>query len=392
MLAALYALLFGGVAAFAGGSGGGTSTPVSLSPRQDDDDTNTPAASSDPDPTVFAPLADLFSPTPVALSAPPASDTPSAPNSAYQLGWGGLTAEEQLVVELVNRARMDPDSELARQSDGYASGVTSAPKEALAVVPSLSEASRAHSEDMDNRDFFAHNNLDGQSPSDRAIEEGHGSRFVGENIGWIGSSFTGFDRQSRTENHHDNLWESDGHQQNFMSDRWSEIGVGYDYGSYRGYDGSTFVTEMFSDRGDTYLTGVVIEDGDNDRFYDIGEGQGAVRITATAADGKMFTTSSWDAGGYTLKLPAGTYNVRFEGGDLDAPYSTTVTIGSENVKLDVIDPGAGGGTAVSAAFVPDPTFAESGNQDSATLPSIPVPEEQIAVQEDEEPELELVLL
>ena len=277
---------------------------------------------------------------------------PDLPASAYDIGWTGLSAEEQLIVELVNRARLDPLGELGRQDEGFAAGVTTAPKEALAVVRTLSDASDAHSQDMDNRDFFSHTNPDGDSPADRAIEAGHGSRFVGENIGWVGSTQTSFDEQARVEGHHDNLWDSDGHQQNFMSDFWSEIGVGYDYGSYRGYDGSTFVTEMFGDRGETYLTGVVIEDNDNDQFYDIGEGQGGVRITAF--DGEdTFATATWDSGGYTLALPPGTYRVVFEGGDLDVPYETEVTIGNENVKLDVIDQGGTVAASLIAGAVPE---------------------------------------
>ncbi|CAN0591202.1 unnamed protein product, partial [Ectocarpus sp. 12 AP-2014] len=82
-------------------------------------------------------------------------------------------------------------------------------------------------------------------------------------------------------------------------------------------------------------------------FYDIGEGQGDVRITAYN-DEASYATSTWDSGGYTLALPAGTYNVVFEGGDLDAPYETEVTIGNENVKLDVLDQGGDAVITLSA--------------------------------------------
>ncbi|MEM9423040.1 MAG: carboxypeptidase-like regulatory domain-containing protein, partial [Pseudomonadota bacterium] len=133
------------------------------------------------------------------------------------------------------------------------------------------------------------------------------------------------------------------------------IGVGYDYGDYRGYEGSTFVTEMFGDRGETYLTGVVIDDKDDDQFYDIGEGQGGVKITAYDGD-EAYGTATWDSGGYTLALPAGTYRVVFEGGDLDAAYETEVTIGNENVKLDLIDDGGAAVASVSAGAVPEPAL------------------------------------
>jgi hypothetical protein len=349
MSSLLLLLLFGGMAVIGGGvamsSGGGSAEPRDpVGGRVPGEDTDGMPPDEDDD------LADGSG-----GDGSDIGDVPDLPAREYDIGWAGLSAEEQLIVELINRARLDPEGELGRQSDGYASGVTTAPKEALAVVQTLSDAAENHSEDMDDRNFFAHTNPDGDTPGDRALEEGHGSRYVGENIGWIGSTRTSFDEQARAENHHDNLWESDGHQRNFMSDNWSEIGVGYDYGSYLGYDGSTFVTEMFSDRGETYLTGVVIEDQDGDDFYDIGEGQGGVRVTAYDGD-TAYTTATWDSGGYSLALPPGTYRVVFEGGDLDAPYETEVTIGSENVKLDVYDEANAAITSLSVSSVPDPVF------------------------------------
>jgi uncharacterized protein YkwD len=83
---------------------------------------------------------------------------------------------------------MDPGAEVSRLSEPLASGIPGAPAEPLAVTRELSAAARAHSQDMDDRNFFSHTNPDGQSASARALEEGHGSGFVGENIGWIGSS------------------------------------------------------------------------------------------------------------------------------------------------------------------------------------------------------------
>ncbi len=375
----LFLLILGGLAA-AGGGGSSGSSSGNISARGGDN-------SDEPEPIVpdnsTPPVADALEPEPVAPVNQPVndsprvdtSDVPDLPNSAYNIGWAGLSAEEQLIVELVNRARMDPLGELGRQEEGFAAGVTTASKEALAVVETLSDAADAHSQDMDNRDFFAHRNPDGDSPSDRAIDAGHENRFVGENIGWVGSTRTTFDQQARAEGHHDNLWDSDGHQQNFMSNNWSEIGVGYDYGDYLGYAGSTFVTEKFGDTGETYLTGVVIEDNDGDEFYDIGEGQGGVRITAFNDDG-AYATATWDSGGYTLALPPGTYSVVFEGGDLDSPYETEVTIGNENVKLDVIDDGGNVFASLNASELA-----------AATLPEVPVEEETLAAVEELEEEL-----
>lgn len=343
---ALLALLGALAGIFALGGGGSsdddTSTTTSAA-REPDDDTgdDTPAPSAAPA-VASAPVPSaaviVDDPAPAAANSGNAVEIPQVSNNAYNIGWGGLSAEEQLIVELINRARLDPREELARQEEGFANGVNGTPKQALAVNADLSDAAEGHSEDMDDRNFFAHTNPDGQSPTARAAEEGY-SGGVGENIGWVGGFSVG-NAQARAQGHHDNLWDSDGHQQNFMNAGWSEIGVGYVYGdyTYQGttYPASTFVTEKLGDQGETYLTGVVIDDQDGDDFYDLGEGQGDVRVTAYNDTG-TYTTSTYDAGGYSLELDQGTYTVVFHGGDLDGVFETSVTIGSQNVKLDVIE-------------------------------------------------------
>ena len=375
------ALLFGGLAgifALGGGSSsddGGTSAAAAPAPSDDNDTPSAPAApsapSAPPAAVVVAPDTNDGGSTSGGNSSnnnnsnsndnADAPNTPNLPDSAYDIGWEGLSAEEQLIVELVNRARMDPNAEVDRLNDDLSEDSSPNPVQALAVVPTLSNAAEAHSEDMDNRDFFSHTDPDGGLPWDRAEDAGHENRFVGENIGWIGSSGTNFDAQARAEAHHANLWNSDGHQENLLGNQWSEVGLGYDYGDHRGLNGSTFVTELFGDTGETYLTGVVIEDDDGDEFYDIGEGQGDVQITAIDDNDNVFTTSTWDSGGYTLELPAGNYSVVFEGGDLDAPYETNVTIGNQNVKLDVFD------TAPSLTLSAAPAQAEATESDVMAL-------------------------
>ncbi|MEL7461121.1 MAG: CAP domain-containing protein [Pseudomonadota bacterium] len=370
MLAALIALLFGG-AVFALG-GGGTSTSSDALNEPDDDDGPTPAQ----------PAAFVVAPDEV-------EDLPDEPDSAYQLDWGGLTDEEQMMVELINRARMDVSAEVDRQDEGLASGISSADDTPLAVVPTLSEAARDHSENMDNQQFFDHEDPAGDLPWDRAEDAGHANTYVGENIAVISSFSTNFDEQARVEALHAGLWESDGHQRNMLRDDWTEIGAGYDYGSYGGYQGGTYVTTKFGDTGETYLTGVVIDDGDGDDFYDMGEGQGGVRVTAIDEDNSdnVYTTSTWDAGGYTLALPPGTYRVVFEGGELDAPQEASVTIGTENVKLDIIEDDGPAGALASATLVATPTDAE------AVLPMLPpVDEDEFIDDIDTEDDLEPALL
>jgi Ca2+-binding RTX toxin-like protein len=78
---------------------------------------------------------------------------------------------------------------------------------------------------------------------------------------------------------------------------------------------------------------VAFDDKDGDRFYDVGEGLGGLTVTATS-------TMTMDAGGYELALPAGSYTVTFSGGGF-AANAQQITVGTKNVKLDLIDPAAG---------------------------------------------------
>jgi Ca2+-binding RTX toxin-like protein len=266
---------------------------------------------------------------------------PTLPDSAYVPAFDGPSALEQLVIELVNRARADPLAEVARigtAAGALAPGTSATPLQPLAPVMQLDASAQGHSDAMIGRDFFGHRDpFTGLSPFQRMQAAGYtGYGIAGENIGFIGGT-SGAETAARIEAHHRRLWESDGHQQNILRTPFSEIGVGVTVGDYRGWAGSSVVTQNFGDRGHAYLTGVVIEDADGDAFYDIGEGQAGVRITAWTAGGAVAAGSTFAGGGYALRLDPGTWTVRFEGGGLGGVFETTVTIGADNVKLDVIE-------------------------------------------------------
>lgn len=275
------------------------------------------------------------------------------------------------MVELVNRARMNPNAEVARigtNAGELASGVSSTPQHALAVVKPLDAAAQGHSNDIIAQDFFAHTNpYTGKSPTDRARDEGY-TGGVGENIAWRGSTGSYSVSTQAVEALHKQLWESDGHQRNLLRSSYTELGVGIASGGYtsggRTYN-SVNVTEKFGVSGKTYLTGVVIDDADGDRFYDVGEGQGGVRITAWN-DTDIAATSTWNSGGYSLELDPGTYTVRYEGGDLDAPYETTVTIGTKNVKVDVFEGESGLPSAGTTAIHTSKVLGSGSNTHSAS--------------------------
>ena len=265
---------------------------------------------------------------------------PVLPDSAYDLSFAGPDAYEQLTLELINRARANPSAEAARQGTSLGSGVSSSPSEPFAIVCELDLSAQRHTNDMFRQNFFDHDNpFTGKDPFDRMRDAGYQYRAASENIGWIGG-FSDPLTTNRVTAHHDNLWDSISHRRAFMSSDYNEAGLGFGSGSYteggRTYTNTTMITQNFGDRGNLYLTGVVIDDLDKDLFYDIGEGQGDVKITAYNSTGS-WATSTWDAGGYSLALRPGTYTVVFEGGDLDGYFETSVRITDRNVKVDVVE-------------------------------------------------------
>jgi serralysin len=243
------------------------------------------------------------------------------------------TSYEQLMLELVNRER------------------TKAGVQPLAFNDALNESSDAHSNWMIAADVFDHTGVSGSSPHQRMANAGYsftGSYASGENIAWASLREPG-GLQDEVELLHTNLMNSTGHRANILNGNFQEAGIGFQTGGYQTWD-AAFVTQNFARSGTkAFLTGVAMGDKDGDRFYDIGEGLGGLTVSAVSASGATTTTTTGSAGGYNLALAAGTYTVTFSGGSY-APISKQVTIGSANVKLDLIDPTIGSTTALSSAI------------------------------------------
>ncbi len=257
-----------------------------------------------------------------------------------------MTDYEQLILELVNRARMDPAGEVARNSSvsdlnqGLAPGtISSTPKQPLASVQALVDAGVVHAQDMLDRDYFSHYTQgSGDDPTDRAATEGY-SGPVGENIAWNGSTGQ-IDQNTETIQAHDALFLSPSHRQNMMWDLYEEAGMGVRFGPYTSNSitfNAVMVAEEFGyNSGNPYLTGVAFNDGVlADDFYSVGESEAGITITAVSGGGATFTTTTGVSGGFNIKLPAGTYTVTASGGSLAADMVVSdVTISDENVKVD----------------------------------------------------------
>jgi serralysin len=256
------------------------------------------------------------------------------------------TAEEQYLLELINRARANPQYEVAANphvsslNDNLPPGTLDAgAKPPLAFESALIKASRSHSRWMLDADVFSHTGNDGSDAGKRMVDAGY--RFVGasswgENLSWQGTTGN-LDVAKSIEIQHNGLFQSPIHRRNLMNREYKEIGLGVLTGNFKGYN-TAMITQNFAVTGNqAFLTGVIYNDAIvDDDFYTIGEAVSDISIKAVRqSDGESFSTTNFVSGGYSLALEPGIYTVTFSGEDLNRSVTQTVTIGETNVKLDL---------------------------------------------------------
>jgi hypothetical protein len=292
---------------------------------------------------------------------------------------GDPTAEEQLMLELVNRARANPSGEAARFGIDLNEGLTgdpisAAPKPPLAFNPQLIEAARAHSQWMLDQDVFAHVETNGSDPGSRMRAAGYafiGNWTYGENLAWRGTTGTLLLGPTVAKEHEDLFVDEDipdrGHRRNLMNAAFREIGIGALPGIFTmnatDYN-SAMVTQDFATSDANpgpFLVGVVYRDGDADGAYSVGEGLAGV--TVMPARGSYHAVSS-TSGGYALPVTGltGALPVTFSGGILASPITKSINLTGHNVKLDFefnVD------SVPSLSFVPGSVrFSPSGQFDA----------------------------
>jgi len=134
----------------------------------------------------------------------------------------------------------------------------------------------------------------------------------------------------------DGIQDPAGHRNTLTSANYTEIGVSIINETNPATKvGPLVTTHHLGNRAgyQAQFVGVVIDDRDNDNFYDLGEGMANVTVTLTSG-AAVFTTTTWASGGYQIAVPAGQYQITFSGGNLKGSVIRTASIGASNVKMD----------------------------------------------------------
>jgi len=259
--------------------------------------------------------------------------------------------EEVLLLEYVNRFRSDPKAEAARlKKDPGAHAkdreidwamlakelAAAQPVPPLVMNAKLVLAARRHAYYLAINDKRGHVEEDelagftGVKMPDRVIEAGYRWTAWWENVyaapdAWsVHAGFViDFSRKGPG-----GMLEGRGHRHNILKPEVREAGCGV-YARERDF----VFTEGFADRKEArrLAGGVVFVDRDGDGFYDVGEGVGGARVTAS--DGT--TTTTWKSGGYALELAtadAVTITITHQDEKRTADFSA----GRESVKLDLV--------------------------------------------------------
>jgi uncharacterized protein YkwD len=272
----------------------------------------------------------------------------------------GLSAEEQLFLELVNRARANPVAEATRLginlNEGLPAGtISSNSSQPLAPNTALQNAIEGHLNYLGTTATFSHIGAGDSLPWDRTAAAGYASNFVAENLAY---STGGLTNSAITSLYNalfiDSGVDDRGHRVTMLNNTYREVGTGVTTGLVQTSQGPRTGLLMGQDFGlantRPFLTGVLYTDAIvDDNFYTIGEGIAGATITAVSRGGLTYTTTTGDGGGYVLELPPAQYTVtmRLPNGTSTNPAS--ITIGSINVKLDY----AGGATTTPPVTPPN---------------------------------------
>ncbi|MCB5200682.1 hypothetical protein LGQ03_15705 [Loktanella sp. TSTF-M6] len=251
---------------------------------------------------------------------------------------------EQYLLELINRARLDPQAEAARygidlNADLKDGTITTSAKQVLAPNDQLHAAATGHSAWMLENDSFSHGGANGSNGGTRMRAEGYdftGAWSWRENLAWRGVYGTGsIDMSTAIAAHHEGLFRSETHRVNTFAPQLKEVGIGQVGGTFteegRDYAASMTTVNFAATGTDVFVTGVAFDDADGDLFYGMGEGVKGVTLRHGSR-----SVQTAEAGGYALAVaPEVASDVTVLVGD-DVLAELSIDTSAGNVKLDVV--------------------------------------------------------
>ncbi|MEN3941501.1 immunoglobulin domain-containing protein [Prosthecobacter sp. SYSU 5D2] len=276
---------------------------------------------------------------------------------------GQPTDEEQLYLEMINRARANPTEEGLRLAASTNADVLHAfevhgvdlelMKQEFAALPvrpplamnaKLMQMARAHTQDMFDHAFQGHTSFNGDVLADRVADVGYAFFSLGENVFSFANSVyhghAGFQVDWGTvpgeEPDEDGMQAGRGHRVNIQGN-YREIGLGVKLGMNTVGEttvGPQLVTQNFGSQvgSSAYVTGVAFYDVNGNGFYDLGEG---IRGLTVNVEGSLFHAVTSTSGGYAVPVPTvnATREVTFTGLGLNGEFVAVITDG-QNVKTD----------------------------------------------------------
>lgn len=280
----------------------------------------------------------------------------NAQTTLYSIGTP--TDEEQLYLEMINRARANPTAEglmlAATTHPNVLSAITqygvdlNLMKTEFAALPVrpplamnslLTNAARGHTQYMFDNAVQNHTGAGGSTPSTRVTAAGYDFTSVGESI--YSNAIDVFHGHAGFQidwgnNPPSGMQVGRGHRMNNHG-VFREVGIGVKLGSNTVNSktvGPQLVTQNFgtSNAGTAFVTGVAYYDLNGNSFYDLGEGIGGLTVNV---DGSTFHAVTASSGGYTVPVPttAATRAVTFTGLGANGGSDAVITSG-DNVKVD----------------------------------------------------------
>lgn len=299
----------------------------------------------------------------VTLSVLGALAVASAIQAQTQYSHGNPTADEQYMLELINRARANPAAEGVRLAnskdpnvklgfDFFGVDVAKLKKDfasypvrpPLAMNTKLIAAARRHSNDMAKKNFQSHTGSDNSTIASRIADAGFRSGSISENIYANLVSSPSFAHAGFAIDWGigpGGVQPGLGHRANIMAlgnASYREVGIGI--ATRSGADAAKYgklaVTQDYGTLADSpfYLLGVAYQDNNGNSICDPGEGLPGIKVQPSV--GSFFAVTS-SSGGYAIPFQTspGAASVVFSGGGLDAPVTRTFSLVRENVKVDL---------------------------------------------------------